>query len=174
MDGVVRLRPMSVEDAEVHLSGEDESTVRWLSGERSTIETVTAWIERNLRSLERGGPVRCFGIRRVDGDVLVGVVEATLDLPGLRQGVANISYGLYPHARGRRYATRAVELMCDYLVSETPAWAAVVRAHRENEASHGVPGRAGFRCVGSYTSPGGGELVTYLRRLRTRISPSPG
>jgi hypothetical protein len=65
-DGVVTLRPMTPADAELHLAGEDEPTVRFLSGGRSTMETVLAWIERNRVSRETSGPVRSFGICLAD------------------------------------------------------------------------------------------------------------
>lgn len=48
-DGVVLLRPMTLHDVEPHLAGEDEPSVRWLSGGVSTRETVTAWIKRSTQ-----------------------------------------------------------------------------------------------------------------------------
>ncbi len=164
-DGVVTLRPMTAADAEPHLAGEDEAAVRFLACGRSTLATVTAWIERNRLSWATGGPVRCFGIREGATGRLVGMVEANLAAPGFRAGVANISYGLYPAARGRGYATRAVRLMVDHLAAATAATVAVIQVHPENRASLAVPGRAGFRRLGERETPDDKCLLVFGRPL---------
>jgi hypothetical protein len=71
-DGVVALRPMTPADAELHLAGEDELAVRFLSGGRSTVETVLAWIERSRVSRDSAGPVRCLGVCLAVTGVLIG------------------------------------------------------------------------------------------------------
>lgn len=157
---------MTLDDAAFHLAGEDEPTVRYLSGGRSTLATVTAWIELNRRSWESGGPVRCFGICEAITDQLVGMVEANLAAPGFRAGVANISYGIYPAARGKGYATRAVLLVADYLAEKTDAGVAVIQVHIENEASAAVPVRAGFRRLGERVTSAGERMLTFALLLR--------
>lgn len=168
-DGVVFLGPMSLDDVEPHLTGEDQPTVRWLSGGVSTRETVSAWITRNRESWRGGGPIRSFGIRDVSGE-LIGMVEANLDMQGVRAGVANISYGLYPRARGSGFATRAVLLICDYLRDSTPTDTALIQVDIDNEASARVPVRAGFRFVGRRVTPERTELLTFVRRLQIAFS----
>ncbi len=165
-DSIVTLRPMTPADAEAHLAGEDEPTVRYLSGGRSTVATVSAWIERNRVSWEFGGPVRCFGIREAATGRLIGMVEAHLAAPGFRAGVANISYGLYPEARGKGYATRAVRLMVSHLAEETDAGVAAIQVHPENVASAAVPARAGFRRLGERVTPDGERMLTFGLSLR--------
>ncbi len=165
-DGVVRLRPMTPADAEQHLAGEDEPTVRFLSGGRSTMETVLAWIERNRVSLETSGPVRAFGICLADAGTLVGMVEANMSAPGFRPGVANITYGLYPDVRGTGYATRAVDLLTRYLVDQTDTEVAAIQVHPENLASARLPGRLGFRYLGDRPTSENGRLMTYAKPLR--------
>jgi len=39
-DGVIFLRPFTLEDAAEHLAGEDEEMAKWLSGGRSTMANV--------------------------------------------------------------------------------------------------------------------------------------
>ena len=165
-DGVVTLRALTPTDAEVHLAGEDEPTVRFLSGGRSTMATVLAWIERNRLSREASGPVRSFGICLAATGTLVGVVEANLATPGFRPGVANISYGLYPGARGHGYATRAVELMTRHLVDCTAAAIAAIQVHPENPASARLPGRLSFRFLGERVTAEGERMLTYAKALR--------
>jgi RimJ/RimL family protein N-acetyltransferase len=165
-DGVVVLRPMTPADAELHLAGEDEPTVRFLSGGRSTVETVLAWIERNRVSRGSAGPVRSFGICLAATGALIGMVEANLAAPGFRSGVANISYGLYPGARGHGHATRAVVLMTRYLAAESDADVAAIQVQPENFASARLPGRAGFRFLGERVTADGERMMTYAMALR--------
>src|SRR5919201_1339867 len=113
-DGTILLRPFRPEDAATHLTGEDAEQVRWLSGGRGTLVRVLAWIEANQRQWQAGGPVFNFAIVNAATSTLLGMVEANTDyrrIAGLRQGDANISYGLYPGARGHGYASRAVALV---------------------------------------------------------------
>lgn len=166
-DGVIILRLMTLTDAEVHLANEDEVTVRFLSGGRSTIETVSAWIERNRLSWESGGPERCFGIREAATGELVGMVEANLAAPGYHPGVvANISYGVYPASRRRGYAARAVGLMVRYLAEKTTADVAVIQYDPPNHASARVVQKAGFKHLGERTGADGTRMIVYGLRLR--------
>jgi RimJ/RimL family protein N-acetyltransferase len=156
---------MTQADAADHLAGEDEPTVRWLSGGVGTPETVSRWIDRNLESWRTEGAIRSFGIRDAATDTLIGMVEANLALAGLRSGAANISYGLSAPARGRGYASRAVELMCSYLGAETPTDVVVIQVDPENEMSLRVPGRTRFKYVGTRISSQNELLRTFIRRL---------
>jgi RimJ/RimL family protein N-acetyltransferase len=165
-DGVVTLRPMTPADAERHLAGEDEPTARFLSGGHSTMETVLAWIERCRVSRESSGPVRAFGICLAATGTLVGMVEANMAAPGFRQGVANISYGLYPDARGNGYATRAVDLVTRYLTENTGAQMAAIQVHPENLPSARLPGRLGFRFLGNRVTTESDRMMTYAKSLR--------
>ena len=53
-DGVVVLTPFYMEDAEEHLDGEDIEMEKWVSGGKSTIDTVRNWIKRSQESWKRG------------------------------------------------------------------------------------------------------------------------
>jgi hypothetical protein len=110
-DGKILLRHFRLVDAESHLAGEDAEQVRWLSGGRGTLPGVLAWIEGNQRHWQVAGPVFNFAIVHAHTGTLLGMVEANTDylrIAGLHEGDANISYGLYPCARGHGYASRAV------------------------------------------------------------------
>jgi RimJ/RimL family protein N-acetyltransferase len=167
-DEMICLQPMTLADAATHLAGEDELSVRFLSGGRSSIETVSAWILRNEEAWERAGPVRCFGIREIATSALIGMVEANLALPGVRDGVANVSYSLYPAARGKGFATRAVKLMVGYLRDGTNADVAMIQARPENDLSAAVARRSGFRFVGERISGDGDRMQTFILHLRAR------
>lgn len=130
------------------------------------METVLAWIERNRVSRETSGPVRSFGICLAGTGTLVGVVEANTATPGFHPGIANISYGLYPDARGHGYATRAVDLVTRYLADHTGTDVAAIQVHPENLASVRLPGRLGFRFLGDRVTPEGDRMMTYAKTLR--------
>jgi RimJ/RimL family protein N-acetyltransferase len=164
-DGVVLLRPMTLDDAADHLAGDDEGQRRWLLGRPSTDESVRAWIRANLASWDTGGPRRNFGVREVSTGDLVGTVEADLAVAGLGPGVANVSYALYPHARHRGLATRAVRLLCEHLHASGAAHTAVIQVDPENQASLAVASRAEFQHVGVWRAPDGRSLVMFVRRL---------
>ncbi len=168
-DGVVTLRPMTPADAESHLAGEDEQTVRFLSGGRSTMETVLLWIECNRVSHEASGPVRVFGICLTDIGTLVGMVEANMATSFFRPGVANVTYGLYPDARGHGYATRAVYLAMRYLVDHTDTDVAAIQVHPENVASSRIPERLGFRFLGNRKASESDKMMTYAKSLRRPV-----
>src|SRR3989338_2694034 len=106
-DGVISLKPFELEDALAHLAGEDEEQQKWLSEGKSSLESVEKWIKKNLEYWKNDGPVFNFAIW-VNGN-LVGMVEANTDIKkveGMKDGQANVSYGIYPQYRGKGYAAR--------------------------------------------------------------------
>lgn len=160
---------MTLKDVDAHLAGEDEAMVRFSSGGRSTVESTSAWILRNLESWATSGPVRAFGIWDQGTGSLCGTVDANLALSGVRPGVANISYALHPRVRGRGYASRAVKLMVEYLIAHTDVDTAIVQVDPENEASLRVPARVGFKRVGARVTAPDECLETFALRLRERV-----
>ena len=166
-DGVIAMRPFRPEDAESHLAGEDEEQIRWLSGGKSTLASVRSWIESNEKSWEDGGPVFNFAIWSLADQNLVGMAEANtanLGIEGLESGDANISYGIYPRARGKGYATRAVNLLLQFLKSKKFK-RAVIRIDPRNTYSVTVPIACGFRATGDIVHTEQGELAVYLKEL---------
>lgn len=169
-DGVIVMHPFELENAEEHLAGEDDAQIRWLSGGKSTLESVRMSIERNQEHWKNGGPVLNLAIFDEENR-LVGMVEANEDferIEGLEKGEANIAYGLYPHARGKGYATRAVLLLVNWLKGRGIR-RAVVRVTPENEASRRVALRCGFKEAAVITPRDGDSLIVLAREL---IPPS--
>jgi RimJ/RimL family protein N-acetyltransferase len=141
----INLRPFELSDAEIHLKGEDDEQIKWLSGGKSNLEGVREWIVRNKKYWEENGPIFNFAITDKNNN-LIGMIEANSDykeLDGLSKDDANISYGLYPEARGRGYAIEAVSLVLDFL-KDKGFKRAVIRVNPENKDSLKVPHRCGF------------------------------
>ena len=170
-DGIVTLRSMTPADAELHLAGEDEPTVQYLSGGHSTMETVLAWIGRSRVSLASSGPVRAFGICLTATGTLVGMVEANMAAPGFRPGVANISFGLHPSARGHGHATRAVDLLRRYLadLAASVAEAAELQAQLTVLRPELQQARATLEAGVATGSDAERELVEGLFRIQARL-----
>jgi RimJ/RimL family protein N-acetyltransferase len=163
-DGTILLRPFRPEDAEAHLAGEDDEQVRWLSGGRATLSGVRAWIEASQRA---DGSVFTFAIVNAQTRALVGMVEARTDheaIAGLSEGDANISYGLYPIARGQGYASRAVALVMDFLQSRGLRQA-VIRVDPRNTSSARVAQRLGYQHIGQTPAAEDHTLDIYVRPL---------
>lgn len=170
-DGVVTIRPFTEKDAEDHLTGEDEEQVKWLSGGKSTLGSVKKWIAKNQEYWSHGnGPVYNFAIEDNESGKLLGMVEADASpaIAGIQEGDANISYGLYPHARGKGYATRALNLLLEFLKSMNVK-RAVIRVRPENSDSAKVPPRLNFQQIDSMTTKDGEVFDMFVKNLDTEI-----
>lgn len=167
----VELRTLSTADAQPHNAGEDEETVRWLTGAPSTIDATVAHFEMLAANQERGEGQRGFGVW-VDG-VLAGYVDCNPAVTdGLRSGEVNITYAVHPWARGQGVARRAVELICAFIRDHHIGTKAAIRVDPANEASIRLAERCGFRLEREFTSatdthPDGAPAVLrlYLRDL---------
>jgi len=110
-DGVVVLDGFAPADAAAHLAGEDEEQARrfgWYPA-RSTPGTVGSAIERWHADWAADGPTRVFALREPRRRELAGGCEIRLRGDGL----AEMSYWVFPTFRGRGYARRASELACE-------------------------------------------------------------
>ncbi len=163
-DGVIVLRPLTQEDAAAHLAGEDEATARWLSGGRSTLASVQAFIERSEHDWRSGGPVRAFGVFDAASGQLVGFTEARFAAPYLEPGQVNISFGIHADFRGRGLAGRALELIAEHVRTASHARALTLRIAPENAASLRVAEKAGFTLRGVFEEAEGPRAV-FLRPL---------
>ncbi|MEU9595365.1 GNAT family N-acetyltransferase [Streptomyces sp. NPDC048109] len=164
-DGIVALSPLSLDDVEAHLTGEDELLVRWLNGGPGTREGVEAYIRHCREQWDTAGPLRAFGIRVGADEVLVGTIDLRFAGEGLSPGQVNVAYGLYPSWRGRGLATRAVLLATRYAASEGEA-EAVIQVEPANPASAAVARRAGFTPGQQTHSKDGTRFDWYIRDLR--------
>lgn len=150
---VVELRALTVADAEAHLAGEDDATVRWLSGGRSTLEGTRRYLEHLAESARRGTGKQGFGVD-LDGR-LAGYVDYDPDgepyeVAGhaIGPGDVNLAYAVHPWARGRGVAVEAVRLVCDRLRATGTGCRALIRVEPGNTASVRVAQKAGFRFLG--------------------------
>lgn len=160
-DGVVFLRPLHPEDAAEHLAGEDDSIAKWLSGGRSTLATVQSYIASCEEHWHTQGPRRAFGIFDGASKQLIGSIEATLAFT-LAEGQVNISFGVFPHWRGKGVVQRALSIMGSYLKEETSVRQMVVRISTENLRSIRAINKAGFQFAGVFEEPEG-AMARYLR-----------
>ena len=163
-DGVIFLRPLDAEDAAGHLAGEDEEMAKWVSGRRSTPATVEAFIRNNQESWRSGGPRRAFGVFDCASNRLAGFIELNLARLG-GPGQVNVSYGVFPQWRHQGVASRAINLMDEYLRTVTDTRQMVLRIAPENTASLKLAEKAGFTFCGVFDEPEG-RMARYVRALR--------
>jgi RimJ/RimL family protein N-acetyltransferase len=122
-DGVVSLKAPRPEDS------------RWLVKERD--DEFFRWLGPGAKSPQ---PVACIWV----GDELVGWVDYDPDPAWLQPGEVNVGYCLFPSARRKGYATRAVELLLLHLKCDTEYARATLLIHPENTKSLAVARRLGF------------------------------
>jgi RimJ/RimL family protein N-acetyltransferase len=122
-DGVVTLRPPRPGDAERLIEGRDDEFFRWLGP-----------------GSDSPSPVACVWAR----DELVGWVDYDLEQEWLEPGEVNVGYYLFPAARGKGYASRAVELLLLHLSRATPHTVATLAIDPENVRSLRLARRLGF------------------------------
>lgn len=163
-DGVIRLRPLGVSDAEAQVAGEDEKILSWLSGERSTVK------DKGPTSRERPGPGHNGILCSISG--LPGWTTEPWsdrwhpDRPELpHTGAGELTYGLYSPWRGLGLATRAVRLATVLAIEVFQPALLVIRVHPENTGSAAVATRCGFTLSHHTTdaNDGQGDLDWYVR-----------
>jgi RimJ/RimL family protein N-acetyltransferase len=163
-DGVIFLRPLRAEEAAAHLAGEDEDIARWLSGGRSTLDNVKAYIERTLENWRTGAPRRAFGVFDCASGQLIGSIEVNLARV-LEPAQVNVSYGIYRQWRGLGLAQHALDLINEYLRTSTNARQIVLRIAPANRASIRVAEKGGFTYLGTFDEPEG-PMARYIRDVR--------
>ncbi|WP_165831729.1 GNAT family N-acetyltransferase [Brachybacterium endophyticum] len=176
----ITLHPLTPDDAAAIVAAEDESTIRFLSGGRSTVDGTRAYIERLDREAAAGKRKRTFGIW-VEGS-LVGTIDYDPDVTdGLDPGDVNIAYGVASRMRGRGIAVRAVELVCAIIRERGVGDRAAIRTADDNPASQKVASRAGFQHLRTFESATdvdglGAPLMmqAYVRDLRRDLGGRHG
>jgi RimJ/RimL family protein N-acetyltransferase len=124
-DGVVTLQTPGPGDVELLVAGRDEEFFRWFGpGATDPNPTACVWVENRL-------------VGWVDYDV-------DPDHDWLEPGEVNVGYYLFPAARGKGYASRAVELLLKHLRRDTEHTVATLLIHPENVRSLAVARRLGF------------------------------
>jgi RimJ/RimL family protein N-acetyltransferase len=132
-DGVVELRAPQPGDLPRLLEGRDAEFFRWFGAEATG-----------------PNPAACVWV----DDELVGWVDYDRDddHDWLRPGEVNVGYSLFPAARGKGYASRAVELLLDHLARDTEHSVATLLIDPENTPSLAVARRLGFAQCGEVDS----------------------
>jgi RimJ/RimL family protein N-acetyltransferase len=95
------------------------------------------------------------------------MVEANIDyekIEGLQKGDANISYGLYPEARGKGYATRAVNMITEFL-RQKGVERVVLRINPDNPNSLKIPVNCGFQSAGEIMTKEG-KMLMFSKKLK--------
>jgi RimJ/RimL family protein N-acetyltransferase len=169
-DGTIVLSALAGdEDASALVAGEDDEIARWFSGGRPTLETAARHIDRCARDWLgdwfRPGAALAWGIRDAASGALAGTAEVQLSSADVEAGSANLAYGVFAPWRGRRYGSRAVALMCDWLTTATATRRAVVRVEPGNGPSIRVAEQAGFARAGRCRGAGGVRMLRYVRAL---------
>lgn len=148
---VIELRPLRAADAEAHCAGEDDETVRWLTGGYGTVEGTKAYFERRDREVAAGNRKRGLGVWM--SDRLCGYVDYDPDhADGMEEQDVNISYAVHPWARGQGVAVEAVRLVCDTIRDTGVGSRAAIKVEPENTGSVRVAEKAGFRYVRDFES----------------------
>lgn len=148
---IVELRPLSDADVEQHCAGEDDLTVRRLTGAPGTIQATLAHFNQLAANAAAGAGKRGFGVW-LDGR-LAGYVDADPDnRDHLEVGDVNLSYAVHPWARGRGVAPAAVRLLCGYLRDQQIGTRAAIRVEPDNTASVRVAEKCEFSLAGTFAS----------------------
>jgi RimJ/RimL family protein N-acetyltransferase len=142
-DGFV-LRELALADAAAWRAGEDRELWRWFQIPPATHSQVLSAIAAWRASWHEDGPVRHWGIWEQPEDVVVGGVEVR----DRGDGRANLSYVVFPIARGRGYARAAARLASEWALAHMPINAVVAIVDKENIASRRVVEGGGFRFDG--------------------------
>jgi len=157
-DEVVRLRPLSLDDVDEWMAGEDDEQIRWFEFPGpAPRENVVLAIQNWMESWRKNGPVRHWAACPTDTGRIIGGVELR-DLGG---GEANLSYVIFPAFRRRGLARRAAELALRYAANEMNLRTAIIKVLEGNEASLGVARSLGAVECGSAPSAGGGSFVVF-------------
>lgn len=145
------LRRLTGADVEAHNDGGDEATIKWLTGGYGTASRTLAHFQRLALNEAAARGKRGFGVWL--GHRLAGYVDRDPDKSDcLAEGEVNISDAIHPWTRGHGVATKAVELICNYIRANAIGRAAAVRVEPENSPSVRVAERAGFQFVREFVS----------------------
>lgn len=161
-DGAVSLRPLSLDDVDEWMAGEDEEQIRWFefpgpAPRESVVRAIEAW----TASWRTGGPVRQWAVC----EAASGRIAGGVDVRDLGHGEVNLSYIIFPTFRGAGLATRAGKLALRYAADVMGATAAVIKVLEGNAASIAVARRLGAMQVGTAPSDAGGTFMVYRLAL---------
>jgi RimJ/RimL family protein N-acetyltransferase len=148
---VIELRPLTAADAAAHCAGEDDLTVRWLTGGYGDVEGTIEHFDWLAKNEEAGTGKRGLGVWT--SGRLCGYVDYDPDnSDGIEPEDVSISYAVRPWARGHGVAVEAVRLICDVIRKKGIGTRVAIRVEPANKASVRVAEKSGFRYVRDFTS----------------------
>jgi len=178
-DEGVRVRPWRADDLPARVEAwHDASLMQFMlqpAPARITLEAARAWLEaRERRRL--AGEALFLVVAELKSDRAVGSVWLWNVSAGERR--AEIGYWLLAPARGRGYATRAVELLCAYAFEELGLARLELFTMPDNVASMRLAKRTGFRPQGLVRAyrragPRRVELAVFARSQRAEAGGLP-
>jgi RimJ/RimL family protein N-acetyltransferase len=164
----IRLVPVVLDEAAEWLAGEDEEQIRWFDAPRAAempdvIRAINEW-QASWRDM---GPVRHWGIRPLDSNLILGGVEVRDGGDGDRS--VNLSFLVFPPYRRQGIAVEASRLALDYAVREMGATHALIKMAEENSVSLAVARRLGAIPIG--TDPANPTRSFLVTRLDLKVTP---
>ena len=163
--GTIRLRPLTLDDADAWLAGEDDVMARGFEfPRRSTIDDVVGAINGWIESWRHEGGVRKWAIC----DAATGVIAGGVELRPLAPGEVNLSYEIFPPWRRRGFAAKAAALALDYAAATMGITRAKIKVLTDNHASLGVARRLGAEYVGTEPSDRGATFAVFRCTLLRR------
>jgi RimJ/RimL family protein N-acetyltransferase len=139
-DGVVALRKLRESDRAVVLSSFADPLVRrWLNMPASPSDADFDSVLRTVRSGFESGDRYDYCVTEAPDDVSLGAVIASRR----HRDNYEVAYLASEQGRGRGLMTRAVRLLCEWLLEEGVG-RIEIRTHPGNEASQKLAQRAGF------------------------------
>jgi len=178
-DGVVTIRPLSVNDIDADLAAKDDEQIDWLweTGQRATWEAMApreqrAHALRVLRYAQESfgpGPKWSFAVDTRDVNY-VAYVDCDLANDHVPLGQANISFSAHPSFRGRGYVSRAVRLVLRFLDEHTRATEAHIIVDAQNGASLRVAHAVGASAVEEWVNEHGRTMIRHIVPLSSENS----
>jgi RimJ/RimL family protein N-acetyltransferase len=132
-DGVVTLTAPGLGDSQLLVEGRDDQFFRWIGP-----------------GAETPSPVACIWV----DDELVGWGDYDLDHDWLKPGEVNVGYYVFPAARGKGFAARALELLLLHLTRDTEYEVATLVIDPDNVRSLAVARRCQFVEAGAVEGRG--------------------
>jgi RimJ/RimL family protein N-acetyltransferase len=177
-DGIVRVRAWRADDLPARVDAwHDRGLMRFMlqpAPRQITLEAAQAWLDARERR-RRAGEALFLVVAEPESDCAVGAVWLWNVDAAERRG--EIGYWLLRPARGRGYATRAVELLCRYAFEELGLARLELFTMPENAASIRLARRTGFRPEGVVRAfrragPRRVELAAFVRLAEPRSEAS--
>jgi RimJ/RimL family protein N-acetyltransferase len=169
-DGVIRLRLQAEEDVGAMVASLDDPEIHRFTTVREGYDAVDAraWLDEGVQGMAAGVSLPLLAVDAESGALLGGVGGRRHHSDSERW---TLGYLVYPEARGRGVAARAVRLLATYLFEELGAARIEVNIEPGNEASLRSAAAAGFQREGLQRAY---QEIKGTRRDMVTLSLLPG